>query len=155
MQRSQNKVYIVKKLIGQNPLDGTVEDIVVISYRETGDDSPTISYTPYVIVRSKKDNKLYFTLDDYALIPAGKHIVKTTIGDIGSVSLFNNNDQPVKYGDKAYIYLYKIVSDKIKVDSENEWLYVNKRKYSFASTCGKVNIDDLKDMVIYKGFIDI
>lgn len=155
MQRSQNKVYIVKKLIGQNPIEGTVEDIIVIGHRETGEDSPVMNYTPCAIVRSKKDNKLYFTLGEYSLVSPGKYIIKTTVGDTGTVCLFNNNDIPVKCGDKAYIYSYKVVKPKIKIDTENDWIYLNKRRYSFASTCGTVSVNNLKDIVLYKGFVDI
>lgn len=146
----QKHVIKVKQVITENePIRCEVVDIMTLRELYSRD-----LKIPYLLLRSCKDGKLYFSYGDRLLESAGK--IKTKLWfSKSSPSIIKPDGKVLKYGDKVDIYIDRLPRVDIYPFEQEGVVWIGPWTMEHKSILGTSNVLDLKDAVLFQGVIDI
>lgn len=146
-----NRVILLRWLIGRTPVRCKLEDVFLIGHKDT--DNRT-RYSPFPIVRSLKDHKLYLAYENYSLLGFKE---KFNYSDRKTVTctLYKETGIPVKLGDVVNMYILKTLNIPVSIDSSKNTIKLKHRKFYFHHVNNQINIDVFRNIVFFKGAIDL
>lgn len=146
-----NRVILLRRLIDRIPVRCKLEDIFLIGHKDT--DNRT-RYSPFPIVRSLKDHKLYLAYDNYSLLGFKE---KFNYSDRKTITctLYKENGIPVMFGDVVDMYILKTLNIPVSIDSSKNTVRLKHRKFYFHHMNDQINIDVFRSIVFFKGAIDL
>lgn len=145
-----NRIILLKQLLDEPPVKCTLEDIFLIPYKE----DKKRRYSPFPIVRSIEDNKLYLAYDKYSLMD---FTAKFNYSDRKNVycALYRADGRPVRFGDVVDMYMLKSVNIPVSINKSKNTVKLKGRKLYFYHVNDKIEIHVFKDITFYKGAIDL
>ena len=111
-------------------------------------------YSPFPIVRSLQDNKLYLAYENYSLLGFNE---KFNYSDRKTITctLYKENSIPVRLGDVVDMYVLRTLNIPVFIDSSKNTVKLKNRKFYFYHVNGQINIDIFRSIVFFKGAIDL
>lgn len=146
-----NRVILLQRLMHRTPVKCKLEDIFLISHRDTDN---RMRYSPFPIVRSLKDHKLYLAYDNYSLLGFKEKFNYSDRKKI-TCTLYKGNGIPVRFGDIVDMYMLKTLNIPVSIDSSKNIVRLKHRKLYFHHVNNQINIDVFRDIVFFKGAIDL
>lgn len=146
----RGKVILLGRLLRKAPVRCTVEDIVLMDYKEDG----RTRYSPYLLVRCPDSGKRYFTYDSYALLGYNAHSTYER-NQLTGCAIYRKDRTPVKLGDPVDVYLLKTLSIPVSIDAARNTVKLKNRKIQFNHMNGKVQADVFRQTVFFQGAIDV
>jgi hypothetical protein len=127
-----------------------IDDILFVKYKDDG----RTRYTPYLIVRSLKTNKRYFTYGKYSLLGLTAS-VSYGRGQMIDCTIYKKGMVPVSIGDHVDIYVHKILDLPVSVNEEKNIIKLKNDKLPFYHMNDKIRISVFNDIMLFKGAIDV
>lgn len=145
-----NRVILLRFLLNKQPVRCKLEDIFLIGYK---DDKKT-RYSPFLIVRSIEDQKLYITYDKYSLLEYASTFNYSDRSNI-RCTVRKSDGTPVRLGDWVDMYLLKTVSVPVSVDQTRNIVRLRSKNIPFRHMNERMNIAVFESAVFFKGAIDL
>ncbi len=144
------KIIRLQPLIYQSPVICKIVDFMLIAYSDEG----RRKYTAYPIIRSMQDNKLYLSYGTDALssFNFNAHYINNTIVDF---SVYTRNRIELKIGDAVNMYSMKILDVSVVIEQTKNMIRLNGKKLPFHHVNNALGINVFKDMVFFRGVVDI
>lgn len=150
---AKKQILEYKKLIeNTKPIRCTVEDLILLGRRFTSNSE--VSFTPYILLRSLEDNRLYFSYGSYLLESTGKTFVKRTPGNI-TVQYIRPDGEVLRQGDNADMYISKVERINVEANKMSDRIKLDESSYSFLSAFRTSSVDDIRRAKIFRGAIDV
>lgn len=146
-----NRVILLRRLIDRTPVKCRLEDIFLVGHKDTDDRT---RYSPFPIVRSLKDHKLYLAYENYSLLGFKE---KFNYSDRKTITctLYKENGIPVRFGDIVDMYILKTLNIPVSIDGSKNIVRLKHRKFYFHHVNDQINIDVFRSIVFFKGAIDL
>ena len=146
-----NRVILLRSLIDRTPVRCKLEDIFLIGHKNTNN---RIRYSPFPIVRSLKDQKLYLAYENDSLL-GFKEKFNYSNRETITCTLYKENGVPVRFGDVVDMYILKTRHIPVSVDSSKNTVKLKHKKFYFRHVNNQINIDVFENIVFFKGAIDL
>ena len=140
-----NRIYLPKQLLDKEPMKCILEDIFLIPYKEDNKKR----YSPYPIVRSCDDSKLYLAYGNYSLMNFN---AKFNYSDRNNIycTLYKADGTPVRFGDTVNIYILKKSNIAVSIDETKNTVKLKGKKFNFYHVNDKISIDIFKEIKFFK-----
>lgn len=145
-----NRVILLRQLLNRQPVKCRLEDILLIGYRE---DNRT-RYSPFLIVRSLQDHKLYLTYDKYSLVGFNA-IFNYSNREKILCTVYKGNGNPIRLGDIVNMYILKTLYIPVSINKSKNTVKLNHKKFYFRHMNDQLDIDVFRSLVFFKGAIDL
>lgn len=146
-----NCVVLLRRLIDRTPVRCKLEDILLIGHKDTNNRT---RYSPFPIVRSLKDHKLYLSYEHYSLM-GFKEKINYSDSKIITCTLYKENGIPVRFGDVVDMYILKTLNIPVSIDSSKNTVKLKHRKFYFHHMNDQINSDVFRSIVFFRGAIDL
>ena len=145
-----NKIFLLRSISSKVPIRCVIDDILFVKYKDDG----RTRYTPYLIVRSLKTNKRYFTYGKYSLLGLTAS-VSYGRGQMIDCTIYKKGMGPGSIGDQVDIYVHKILDLPVSVNEEKNIIKLKNDKLPFYHMNDKIRISVFNDIMLFKGAIDV
>lgn len=145
-----NRVIILRYLLTTKPVKCTIQDFLLVG--ETIDHKT--KYTPYPILKSIEDQKLYLAYGDNSLVNFYSIFDYSDPNNI-YFKLYRRDKSQIKISDPAEMYILKNVKIKISIDVDKNIIKIKGKKIYFRHFNPTISIEDFEDIIFYKGAVDI
>lgn len=145
-----NKIVLIRSMSGKAPIRCVIDDVLFVKHKDDG----RTRYTPYLIVRSMKTNKRYFTYGKYSLLGLTASISYGR-GQMIDCTIYKKGMVPVSIGDHVNIYVHKILELPVSVDEKKNVIKLKNDRLPFYHMNDKIRISVFKDIILFKGAIDV